>query len=172
MDFIQQNAKTWEEVRLGAAAVEAWGVKDCPFDLKPWQETINKGVDAKLPPIGEGGARTIGSLAAFTYRLGLQKDGDSSPAQIARLLDSGQLPDGGWRRGAATGSDMETTYRVMRAYHLLKEKPKDVAKLREFVAKCRNTDGGYGVKPGDKSSVSGVYYAAIVTKWLDEMEKK
>ena len=60
----------------------------------------------------------------------------------------------------------------MRAFMLLKEKPKDAKKLREFVDSHRNKDDGYATKPGDKSSMSGVYYAAIVTKWLDEMEKK
>ena len=45
-------------------------------------------------------------------------------------------------------------------------------KLREFIAAHRNKDGGYATKPGDKSSMSGVYYATIITKWLDEMEKK
>ncbi|MND06625.1 hypothetical protein D3C83_281040 [compost metagenome] len=59
----------------------------------------------------------------------------------------------------------------MRAYMLMKERPKNRAGMRAFIGKCRNADGGYGVKPGDPSSVSGVYYAAIVTKWLDEMEK-
>jgi hypothetical protein len=43
--------------------------------------------------------------------------------------------------------------------------------MRDFVASCRNKDGGYGVKPGDPSTMSGAYYAAIVSKWLDEMEK-
>ena len=60
----------------------------------------------------------------------------------------------------------------MRAFHLLKEKPKDVAKAKAFVASCRNADGGYGVKPGDPSGVGGVYYVAILGKWLDELEKK
>ena len=36
MDYLKANAKTFEEVRIGAAAVEAWGVKDCPFELEPW----------------------------------------------------------------------------------------------------------------------------------------
>ena len=76
------------------------------------------------------------------------------------------------KRGAATASDMETTYRVMRALYLARERPKQSAALRDFVGQCRNPDGGYGPKPGDKSSVGGVYYAMIVTKWLDELEKK
>jgi hypothetical protein len=59
----------------------------------------------------------------------------------------------------------------MRAYILMRERPKERAAMREFLARCRNADGGYGVKPGDPSSIGGVYYAAIVTKWMDEMQK-
>ena len=172
MDYVKEHAKTWEEVRLGAAAVEAWGVKDCPFDVKPWLDVATKEVEAKLPPMAEGGARVLGSVAAFVYRLGMEKGAVLTAEQITQMLDHGQLPDGGWGKGAGTGSDMETTYRVMRAYHMMKARPADAAKLRAFIAKCRNADGGYGVKPGDRSGVGGVYYAAIVTKWLDESEKK
>ena len=173
MDYIKEHAKTWEEVRLAAAAVEAWGVKDCPVDVKPWVAVATKEVEAKLPPMAEGGARVLGSVAAFVYRLGLEKGPGNLPReQVVQMLDHGQLPDGGWGKGAGTGPDMETTYRVMRAYHMMKAKPGDVAKLRAVIAKCRNADGGYGVKPGDKSSVGGVYYASIVTHWLDEMGKK
>ena len=60
----------------------------------------------------------------------------------------------------------------MRAMMLMKQKPKDVAKLHSFIASQRNKDNGYAVKPGDKSSMSGVYYARIITMWLDQMEKK
>ena len=59
----------------------------------------------------------------------------------------------------------------MRAIMLLKGKPKDINSLRKFIESHRNKDGGYGTKPGDKSSAGGVYYSVIVSKWLDEMEK-
>jgi prenyltransferase beta subunit len=172
MDYLKENARTFEEVRIAAAAVEAWGVKDCPFKLDEWQGIANKELGTKLPTINSGGARMIGSITAFTHRLGLQKDSDSKPEVIARLLDRGQLPDGGWNKEGEKASDIETTYRVMRAYMLLKEKPKDPKKLRELIESHRNKDGGYAVEPGDKSSMSGVYYAAIINHWLDEMEKK
>lgn len=175
MDFIQATAKTWEEVRLGAAAVEAWGIgKNPPFDVKPWFEMAQAHVrNAEYPrdPI-DGGAREAGSVGAMWLRLA-----DANPEtkyntrKLHQTLDAGQRPDGGWGKKGAAGSDLETTYRVMRAYHLMDEKPKDVAKLREFIGKCRNADGGYGTKPGEKSGVSGVYYTAIVTKWLDELGK-
>jgi hypothetical protein len=54
----------------------------------------------------------------------------------------------------------------------LKMQPKDVKKLRAFIESHRNKDDGYATKPGDKSTMSGAYYCVIVTKWLDEMEKK
>ena len=170
MTYLHENAKTFEEVRIAAAAVEAWGVKDCPFKLDEWYETAMKEISTKLPTMPNGGARILGSVVAFTLRLGLQKDTDSKPEAIAALLNRGQLTDGGWGKTGEKASDMETTYRVMRALMLLKEKPKDANKLREFIAAHRNKDNGYATKPGEKSSMSGVYYCTIVSKWLDEME--
>ncbi|HVL15335.1 MAG TPA: prenyltransferase/squalene oxidase repeat-containing protein [Gemmata sp.] len=176
MDYLKENAKTFEEVRIGAAAVEAWGVKDCPFDRGHWllisgnyAQTAFKGA---LGPTAAR-AREAGSLLAFSLRL--NPDRKLEPEQIqtmsSPLLD-GQRADGGWGKSDEKASDIETTYRVMRALMLLKVKPKDVKKLREFVASHRNEDGGYATKPGDKSTMSGVYYATIITKWLDEMEAK
>jgi hypothetical protein len=172
MDYLKANARTFEEVRIGAAAVEAWGVKDCPFDMKPWLAIMAKDVGGKLPPIQSGGARVLGSVTAFTLRLGIQQPSDTPPEKLAAAMDRGQLPDGGWAREGAKDSDVESTYRVMRAYMLLKQKPKDVNKLRAFIESHRNEDNGYATRPGDKSTMSGVYYASIVTHWLDEMEKK
>ena len=56
----------------------------------------------------------------------------------------------------------------MRAFYLLKEKPKDVAQLKAYIAKHRNADGGYGAAPGQPSTVSGTYYAAVIGHWLEE----
>lgn len=169
MDYLKANAKTFEEVRIGAAAVEAWGAKDCPFDLKPWFTIADKdGTESVENFNPRDYARGIGSHAAFSLRLGRPIPG---PAAVAQALRDGQRDDGGWGKKAEKSSDIETTYRVMRALMLLKEKPKGVKKLRAFVASHRNADGGYAARPGDKSTMSGVYYASIITKWLDEMEK-
>jgi prenyltransferase beta subunit len=180
MDYLKENAKTFEEVRIGAAAVEAWGVKDCPFDLKPWFKIADElerswtsqplGGDSK-----DGVAREIGSWVAFQIRLrstvspggrGLGRSVYYDKVQL------GQRDDGGWGKKGEKSSDIESTYRVMRALMLLKEKPKDVKKLRAFIDSHRNEDGGYATKPGDKSTMSGVYYATIIGKWLDEMENR
>ncbi|MBX9578747.1 MAG: hypothetical protein K2X87_00420 [Gemmataceae bacterium] len=169
LDYLKANAKTFEEVRVGAAAVEAWGPKDCPIDLDPWFLVADRHFRtvAGLPP-ADGGAREAGSLTAMHLRVGREFGGNPGPAGTLR---AGQRADGGWAKAGEKASDFDSTYRVIRALYLLKEKPKDVAKLREYVAKHRQPDGGYAAAPGEGSSLSGVYYAAIITKWLDELEK-
>ena len=169
MDYLKGNAKTFEEVRIGAAAVEAWGVKDCPFDLKPWFKIADEYGQQTADNPKDGGARGTGSLVAMWLRLGNKLP---EKHNVLSLLKPGQHDDGGWGKRGEKASDIETTYRVMRALMLLKEKPEDVKKLRAFIDSHRNKDGGYATKPGEKSSMSGVYYCTIITKWLDEMEAR
>ena len=83
-----------------------------------------------------------------------------------QALKKGQRADGAFGKENTSGSDLESTYRILRAFVMLKEKPRDVAALRAFVAKCQNADGGYGVAPGQPSSVSGTYFAGIILHWL------
>jgi prenyltransferase beta subunit len=165
MDYLKANVKSFEEARIAAAAVEAWGVKDCPFDLTPWFKIAAEHGAAKARDPKDGGARETGSLVAMELRLG--RDGINSGG-VAEMLNAGQRDDGGWGKAGGQTSDLESTYRVMRAFHLLKESPVHAAKVRAFVAKCRNADGGYGVTTGAVSSMSGVYYASIVSAWLGD----
>jgi hypothetical protein len=95
-------------------------------------------------------------------RLGSKIDRDA----VLKAVNAGQHADGGFGKDDAA-SDLETSYRVMRLYWMLKEKP-DEAKLRGFVAKCRNADSGYGVAPGQPSGIGGTYFAGIILHWLDE----
>jgi hypothetical protein len=167
MDYLQENAKTFEDVRIGAAAVEAWGVKDCPFRLDEWFAIADKHSKAlRFSPALEDGSWDTGSVAAMYLRLG-------RPVEVHThgFLQDGQREDGGWGRGKGKTSDLETTYRVMRALMLRKIKPKDPAAVRTFLMSCRNKDGGFASKPGDPSTVGGTYQFAIITKWLNDMEK-
>ncbi|HEV3439205.1 MAG TPA: prenyltransferase/squalene oxidase repeat-containing protein [Gemmata sp.] len=177
MDYLKENAKTFEDVRIGAAAVEAWGVKDCPFKLDEWAKIAEQQAFGGLKPLltleslRDGEARDWGSVVAFDVRLGLIPSKTFFDDGVGGFLRLGQRDDGGWGKRGEKSSDIETTYRVMRALMLIKEKPKDMPALRKFLESHRNKDGGYATKPDDKSSVGGVYYAVVVTKWLDEMEK-
>jgi hypothetical protein len=169
MTYLQANAKSFEEVRIGAGAVEAWGVADCPFDLDPWTEIVGQHYArlGGIPTGRDGGAREAGSIAAYYLRLGQPLPPGTAALQVMR---DGQLPDGGWGQAGATTSDAETTYRVMRAFMLMKKPPTDPAGVRKFLASCRNPDGGFGVRPGEPSSISGVYFAAIISKWLEDLQ--
>ncbi len=155
MAYIEENAKTFEDYRIGAAAIEAFGVKESEIEVKKWTEAaLGKWV---ITP--DFSARGMASLYALTLRLG------GKPTE--RTMDYPQLQGGGWgKTDDAKAADAETTYRVMRALMLLKEKPKDVDGVTKFVASCRRTDGGYGVDAESPSSMSGVYYAAKISEWV------
>ncbi|HEX3149523.1 MAG TPA: prenyltransferase/squalene oxidase repeat-containing protein [Gemmataceae bacterium] len=162
--FLVKNAKTFEERRLAVAGMEAAKMFD-PI-IKEWFAEITKSAN-KDGTFGkdDGRARDSGGTAAMLLRAG-EKLYDEQRKSIVAVLKSSQRTDGGFGKAGEKTSDGETTYRVMRAFYLLKEKPGDVEKLRDFIGKCRNADGGYGVAPGQPSSVSGTYYAAVILHWL------
>jgi prenyltransferase beta subunit len=91
-----------------------------------------------------------------------------SKQAIVKALRAGQRPDGGWGKADAP-SDFESTYRVLRAFWMLKAKP-DIAACQAFIAKCRNADGSYSVLPGQPGTVNATYFAAIVSHWLAELK--
>jgi hypothetical protein len=163
--YVAVNAKTFEERRLAVAGMEA--AKKFDPVIKEWIAEIAKEREAS------GGygkdAREIGGYVAMILRSGdALSASDRRRVLVALHYGDGQLPDGGYGKADAKASDGETTYRVMRAIHLLKEKPKNVEMLRKFLASCRNKDGGYGVLLGQPSTVSGTYYAAVISHWLAE----
>ena len=68
-------------------------------------------------------------------------------------MKEGQRPDGGWSKDDGP-SDLATSYRVMRAFFMLKEAP-DLDALRKFIAGCRQSDGGYSSTPDGAADPSG-----------------
>jgi hypothetical protein len=162
--YLTQNAKEFEDVRMAAAGLEAVG-KTSP-KAGEWVEQVMKTRNADGSwGKGDGVGRDTGGTAVLVLRLGGKLEHEDG---VLKALKAGQRDDGGFGKEGAKGSDLETTYRVMRAFKMLKEKPADVEKLRAFVAKCRNADAGYGVSPGTVSNASGTYFAAIVLHWLDQ----
>jgi prenyltransferase beta subunit len=161
--FLEDNARMFEEVRMAAGGLETAG-KQSPR-AEAWLQLLARmrNPDATYGK-GGGTARATGSAVVTVLRLGGKPD---NVKRVLEVLRAGQRKDGGWGKEEAAGSDLESTYRVMRCFHMLKEKP-DAAACRAFVARCRNDDGGYGVMPGQPSGVSGTYFAGSVLHWLEE----
>jgi prenyltransferase beta subunit len=157
--FMSKNAKTFEQIRMTAAGLEV--VKMSTGRDAEWIEMLTK----EQNPDGTFGkdddlARETGGKVACLLRLGGKvKDAD----RIVKALDAAQREDGGF---GVKSSDLESSYRVIRTYHMLKRKPAKPDALKAFIASCRNEDGGYGVAPGKPSSAGGTYFAGIVLHWL------
>ena len=159
--FLGERAQTFEEIRLAAAGLEAVGKR--PPQATEWLDRLiqMRNADGSYGT-GAGAARDTGGSVVAVLRLGgkvLDRE------KVLQILRKGQRPDGGFGKPDARGSDLETTYRVLRAFVMLKERP-EVAKCQAFVARCRNDDGGYGVLPGEKSTVAATYFAGIIQHWL------
>jgi prenyltransferase beta subunit len=161
--YLGENAKTFEEVRLAAAGLESIG--KLPRQVDAWlnQIALMQNPDGSFGK-GSGTARATGSAVAAILRLG---DKLKDPDRAVQVMKEGQRADGAFGKEDMQTSDLETSYRVIRSLHMLKEKPADVDRCRAFIAKCRNADGGYGVAPGEFSSAGGTYFAAIILHWLD-----
>lgn len=164
LKFLVARAKEYEEVRMAAAGMEAAGEVSREAAAS-WIAELQ----AKANPdgsFGEGAekARATGGTIVAILRLGGQVNNKSL---LLEVLNSQQRVDGGFGQTADGRSDLETTYRVMRCYHMLGSKPPRVDALRQWVASCLHVGGGYGLRPGQKPSVGATYFAAMVLSWLD-----
>jgi len=170
MEYVLANAKVFEEVRIAAAAVEAWGAKG--LKLNSLIDVVDKAAQAPVEDPQDGSAREVAAVAVSSLRFEHAIPDFVRDLFLTSVLVPGQCDDGGWRKKSEKTSDIESTYRVMRAFKMLDAKPKNIPQLEKFLVSHRNKDGGYATKPGDPSSMSGVYSAVILSKWLGEMEKK
>jgi prenyltransferase beta subunit len=164
--WLASNAKSFEDIRIAAAAMETVGIPPAKIRSEAWISDLQ----AKSNHDGSYGkgaevARATGGTVVTILRLGGKVE---HPENVIGILNKGQNADGAFGKDDAGTSDLETSYRVLRCYHMLKAKPANEAKLREFIAKCRNDDGGYGIQPGKPSQVGSTYFAAIILHWLDE----
>jgi prenyltransferase beta subunit len=162
--YLDNHVKTFEDIRIAVAGLEAVGKKGPQNET--WLEQVLKmrntsGTYGK----GDGAARETGGAEVAVLRMG-GKIGNRD--EVLKVLNAGQRKSGGFGKAGTEEADLETSYRVMRCYHMLKTKPGEAAKLREFVGNCRNKDGGYGVMPGQPSAVGPTYYAAIILHWLGD----
>ena len=163
--YLGQRCKSFEDIRIAVAGLEA--IKQDSPRPQAWLELIDKMRNAD----GTYGkdlaqARDTGGAVVAVLRLNGKVN---ERKQIVKVLKDGQRLNGGYGKADSDlASDLETTYRVMRAFVMLKDRPEDVEGIRSFVAKCRNEDGGYAVVPGQPSTVGGTYFAAIIRHWLEK----
>jgi prenyltransferase beta subunit len=162
--YLGDNVKTFEDIRIAAAAFEAMGKPSAQADA--WLQQIAKlRNDDGSYGKGDGAARDTGSAVAAVLRLGGKVE---HPEGAIKAMREGQRADGGFGPADSPSSDLPTSYRIMRSLHMLKAAPADAGRLLAFIDSCRNDDGGYGVAKGKPSSAAGTYYAAVITHWLEE----
>jgi poly(3-hydroxybutyrate) depolymerase/prenyltransferase beta subunit len=157
--FFSRNVKTFEEIRIAVAGLEA--VKKTSPDFEAWTAQVR----AMRNPDGTFGkgadqGRDTGGAAVALLRMGVELDRKQA---ILAALQAGQRADGGWGMGEG-GSDLGSTYRVMRAFFMLGATP-DVDRLLAFVSRCRQSNGSYAARPGAADS-GGTYFATIVIRWV------
>ncbi len=162
-DYFQKNARGLPDIYIAAAALDAAGLR--PANPSAWvaEFEATRNADGSY---GKSVSDTAGAAITILRVGGVFKDRENA----ARQLKTAQKADGGWS-AAGDASDLGTTYRVMRALRMLKAVP-DVDKVRAFVARCRNADGGYGASPGQPSGIGPTYFASIVLHWADEMARR
>jgi pimeloyl-ACP methyl ester carboxylesterase len=165
-DFFSKNAKSFEEVRIAAAGMEA--VKKPSPTFPAWITQVEE-MRNRDGTFGTGASRAFdtGGSVALLLRMGVKLDQEKKDAALAAMR-AGQRPEGGWSRGEGP-STLDATYRIMRAFFMLKEKP-DLERLRDFVARCRQSDGGYATQPGATADIGGTYFATIVLRWARQLE--
>jgi predicted esterase len=159
IDYLGKNAKSFEEVRMAIAGLEA--VHTPSPDFPRWLEQLN----ALREPDGTWGkgaskAYATGGAAAAILRMGMKPENRDA---IISAIKAGQRTEGGWSKDDGP-PDLGASYRVMRALYLLREKP-DLDRLLSFVKGFRQSDGSYASSAGGTGDLGGTYTATIITRW-------
>lgn len=162
--YLAKNARNFEEVRIAVAGFEAAKATDPVFER--WSERIQEDRNAD-GTFGEGGTEAFdtGSKVVALLRMGVKV------GQIEDVLESlrqGQMPDGGWSKDGKA-SDLGSSYRIMRAFFMLKEKP-DLGRLRSYLAQHRLSNGGYSARPGGEADLTSIYFCSIMLYWARLLE--
>jgi poly(3-hydroxybutyrate) depolymerase/prenyltransferase beta subunit len=157
--YLGKNAKSFEEVRMAIAGLEAVGGKSP--DFARWKQQIEamRNPDGTFGA-GPGQAYATGGAAAAILRMGIDLDKRDA---VANALKSSQRTDGAWSKDSGN-SDLGSTYRIMRALYMMHEKP-DLDRLLGFIGRCRQSDGSYAAAPGGTGDLAATYTATIVIRW-------
>jgi predicted esterase len=164
VDFFGKNAKTFEEVRIAVAGLEA--IKTTSPDFPRWTEDIQEGRnDDGSFGTGVTKAKDTGSKAVALLRMGVKLDNREA---ILATLRGAQQADGGWSQDGIK-SDLGTSYRIMRCFYMMGEPP-DLERLRGFLARHRQSDGGYRSTLGGAADLGGTYSCSIMLHWARRLE--
>ncbi len=159
--YFSANVKTFEDIRIAVAGLEAVNTKS--RDFPKWTEQVknDSNPDGRY---GKGGsiARSTGSAVVALLRMGVPVENRET---VVNAIKSGQKSDGGWGKDTDVPSDLETTYRVMRCFSMLKEVP-NLESLQSYLLSHRQSDGGYGPTPGATADVASTYYVTTVLRWV------
>lgn len=161
--YLTENAKSFDEIRLAVAGLEAVNKKSPAFP--DWIAKLNadRNADGTWGQ-GDGKAFATGSAAVALLRMGQTLDKKEA---VVAAMKAGQRADGGWSKGDAP-SDLGASYRIMRCFFMLDEPP-DIDRIRAFIARCRQSDGGYAGTPGGTADLAGTYTATIITRWTRQL---
>jgi prenyltransferase beta subunit len=167
--YLEDKAKGFEDIRIAAAGLES--VKAKTAKANDWIKEVRKQENSD-GSFGKGAARArlTGASVVTILRLGGSLD---NAAKALDAIKAGQQENGGFGSGKNEDeTDLNSSYQIMRAFHMLKAMPDRAEALRTYVEKCRNEDGGYSVTPNDEgtpnSTVTGTYFAAVIHHWLKE----
>ncbi len=161
--FLGKNARSFEEVRMAAAGLEAIGIyaPESPRWLQQIQGMRN--ADGTFGT-GAGIPFATGGSAAAILRLGYPLDHREA---VIKAITTAQRPEGGWSKDDGP-PDLPSSYRIMRAMFMLHERA-DIDRLLDFVARCRKSDGSYSPTPDAEGSLAGSYLGTILIYWSRQL---
>ena len=125
--YLGKNARSFEEVRMSAAGLEATGVYSP--DTPRWFHQL-QGMRNAENSFGSGAAVPFitGGVTAAILRLGMPLEHRDA---IVRAIKAGQRPEGAWSKDDGP-PDLSSSYRIMRAMYMMREKP-DIDRLLAYV---------------------------------------
>lgn len=163
--YMNRSTEGFEQIRMVAPGLEEFG--ETVPQVETWVNQINeaRNADGSFGTAG-GKARSTSLYVVAGQRLGQTYDRE----RILAILQAGQREDGGFGNEHNTASDLESCYRIVRLFRRFDACPEHTDALRDFIARCKNDDGGYGRTPDQPSSLHGTYYATILHHWLDKYQ--
>ena len=159
IDYFHKAAKSFEDIRIAVAGLEA--IKKSSPDSSRWIAEIlaDRNDDGTWGKGGEQAFATGSRVAAILRMGGTIEKKDA----VVAAMKAGQRPDGGWSKDGKD-SDLGSTYRIMRSFFMMNEKP-DLEAVRSYLMKHKQDDGAYASKPG-ASDGGGTYFVTTVNRWV------